>query len=1123
MIDIRKLIVDFQRRGIVLLVEDGRLKSRAAPGALDAAAAALIRAHKDDIVAFLERRTGGAEPQPAARGDVAPLSATQRRLWLVDRIEGSTQYILTLAMRLDGDVAPHAVQAALDALVRRHEVLRTVIVEGEDGTVVQRVAPARPVALAVHALDALTPAEREAALARLRRERVQAPFELARDLMLRADLARLSADSALAMLAVHHIAIDGASAQLMLDEFAHFYNAACDAAPASQALAPLPLQYADFALWQAQRLAQPAARASLAYWRARLDDLAPVHGIPTDFPRPAVKGQAAQRVRQRLDPAQCHALRALGQRHGATLFMVLHSALALVFARFSHRADIVMGTPVSGRGHGQLAGLIGFFANTVMLRTEVAPDTNFDQLLQGGRAAVLAAFEHQEVPFDSVIEALRPERSASYTPGFQLMFSYQGAAPRAPALHGLRVALLAQEEVRTPFDLSVIAGEDGEALTLHWDFDPSLFLAASVERMSAAFGRVLALALSDSAAPIGSAALSGDGDLALMAAWNDTVMPYPSRECLHQLIERQSALAPRRDALWCGQTRLSYAALNGKANALACRLRELGVLPGQVVAVIMPPCVEVPLSFLAIMKAGAAFAPLDINWPPARLQGALEAMGHPLVLAGPHGLGGETAALVAHTRVRAEALALAPDLGIAMDSEAAIYVMHTSGSTGLPKGALNRHRGVVNRLAFMSRRFGGGEDEVVLQTTHHCFDSAVWQFFWPLIKGGATVLPAMDDGLRADLLAALIARQRVTLSDFTPALLRLFAEEVARDGTAPGQWRLRHLIVGGEETTPSLARLCRAALPGVELHNFYGASEASIGSVCYTLPRAPAASVPIGRPIDNVVVAVVGPDLQSLPVGAPGEILMGGDCVGMGYLGRDEETRRAFVTLARPLFGCDRYYRTGDLGRWRDDGMLEFLGRIDSQVKIRGFRIELGEIQSALEALPAVRQAALATDGEGAARRIVAYVAPRRWPIADQARWEADLRAALALTLPDFMLPSALVALQAIPLAASGKIDRRALPPAGADQGRAVYQAPLGEEETALAAIWCELLVQDRVGRQDDFFALGGHSLLATQLAARVRRQLHIDMPLRVLFAHPRLDTLAAWCRAARGVTEGVQ
>lgn len=1114
--DIRHFIVELQRRGIRLVLDGDQLRSRSAPGAIDAATGAVLRANKAKIIEFLRQRAaGGDENELVAvpRDRPLPLSAAQRRLWFIDQLEGSTHYIIASApILLQGIFDRAAFQVAIDGIVARHESLRTVFAS-VDGHPQQQVLDVAPLTVVEHDLTGLDDAAQREQIGRLNRAHSQQPFDLSRDVMLRVSLLQLGDQRHVVLLAMHHIAADGWSIGVLMQEFVQRYAAACQGQPAP--LPPLEVQYADYAHWQATQQAQPRFAAQLAYWRQRLDGVAPVHGIALDRVRPPVKGTQAVRLSHRLAPALVGRLRDLAREHDATLFMLLHAALSVVVARWSHGEDIVVGTPIAGRQHPSLAPMIGLFANTLALRTGVDPQASLAQLLAHVRARCLEAYEHQDVPLDRIVELLAPERSASYTPVVQLMFALQQIEPPPPSVAGLRIEYLEGQQFGSQFDLDVVAAEQVDGgLAVRWTLDPALLDTATVERMMHALEAVLAQFERNANTPVGALDLLDAADRALLESWNATARDYARDTCLHTLVEQQAQRTPERTAMVCGDERLSYAHFNGRANALARELIALGVQSREVVPVLMPPGVEVPLAFLAVMKAGAAFAPLDLQWPAQRLEAVLANLAPRLLLVAGDPAAGIDARWRRH-HVDRGALGLAADPALPQSAQSPIYVMHTSGSTGMPKAALNEHRGIVNRLAFMSRYFNDGADEVVLQTTYHCFDSTVWQFFWPLTKGGACVIPQFGDGFDLGQIASLLRTQRVTLTDFSPALLSLFADHVAEAGGG-SDWPLRELIVGGEEMTPTLARKCAQALPGVRLHNFYGPSEASIGSICHALPAHLPGAVPIGRPIDNVVAALVDARLQPVPPGAPGEILLGGDCVGLGYVGNPEATARVFVELAQPLYGCRRFYRTGDLARHRADGEIEFLGRIDSQVKIRGFRVELSEIQIALEARPAVRQAHVRIHGEGADRRLVAYLVCEPGAAADPADFKAGLKSALSERLPDYMVPSAYVLLDRLPLTPGGKIDARSLPAPVFAADERHHVAPATPDEISLAGIWGELFGVSQVGALDDFFALGGHSLLATQLVARVRRVLGVELPLRVLFAKPQLRELAQWCAQER-------
>ena len=1112
MSDIRRFIMELRERGIRLVLDGGQLKSRSAPGAIDATTSALIRARKDEIVAFLDARQGEGTEQgdrgPVPGDGPRPLSFAQQRLWFIDRLEGSVRYVIPLALEVRGSLDRMAAQAAVSAIVRRHESLRTVI-HDDDGEPVQVVSGTNMPLLGYHDLRGFDPVAREARIAVLVRDNRDLPFDLRRDPMLRMSLLQVEDDAWIVLAAMHHIASDGWSINVFLREFSDAYDQAVSGRDI--VMEPLPVQYADFAAWQRRRAGEGRMDAQVAWWRDTLADIPQVHGIPLDHTRPPRKGSLAHRVTARVDRATTAALRELGRSADATLFMVLHAAMVAVLSRWGRGNDIVMGTPVSGRGHESLAPLIGYFSNTVVLRVGTEGVTDFHSLVATCRRTCLGAYEHQDVPLDRVVDALRVERSASFTPVFQILFSMPNVDHRQLRCAGLDIAVRSPSTVASMFDLDIAIVEDNGELAIRWDADRALFDESTVRRMMTAYRRVLDAMVADPAQPVTALDLVDASDLVRMSELNGDVAAYEKDAQVHQLVARQAQATPSRIAVACGDQTWTYAEFDGMANTIASDLVDAGVKPGDVVPVVMMPGVEVPLAFLAIMKAGAAFAPIDAHWPTERRRRAIEALGSPIVvLAAPTADAIGIPCMV----VEVDRSRVGPDPRLAQEGDALIYAMHTSGSTGIPKAALNLHKGIVNRLQYMSRAFGEGDDEVVLQTTHHCFDSAVWQFFWPLIKGGTTVVPRIEGPFDVAEVGRLLADRSVTFTDFTPALLGMFLDHLADHPALRERIRLRDIVVGGEETTPALARRCAELLPSVRLHNFYGPSETSIGAIRHTLSREFTGPVPIGRPIDNVTVAIVDETLRPVPFGAAGEILLGGDCVGAGYVGMPEATERAFVDLDRPLFGRTRFYRTGDLARYRADGEIEFLGRIDAQVKIRGFRIEPGEIQSALESLAGVRQAHVRVNGDGAARRLVAYVAGDVDRSAGTATAVAALRAQLALRLPDYMVPSAMVLLDRLPMTPGGKIDSRSLPePEGVG---ASSRSPATEEERAIAAIWRELFATTEVGADDDFFERGGHSLVAMRVAVHLRKTWGIDVPLAKIFEHTRLSDLASWCASAR-------
>lgn len=824
------------------------------------------------------------------------------------------------------------------------------------------------------------------------------------------------------------------------------------------------------------------------YWSSALAGMPEMHALPLDLARPPVPVRPCVTLSRQFGSALHGALAALAQREHSSIAIVLHSALALLLARWSNTEDIVIGIPVDG--------------NVLAVRTVVTAGLDFVDLLCANTTGYATALANQDTTPAQLARASGQGISASHHPVFPIAFSMPGAsaagAESAPARHAR-------------YDIAVDVTEDDAGLTMQWTYSQDVFLASSMERMIASFAQVLEEVARDAHLRVYDVALLTAPDRAQLDAWNQTNAAYPRDACVHHMIEAQARRTPERIALVCGDAKLTYRQVNDRANALAARLAGAGVTAGTVVPVIMGGGLAIPLSYLAVMKLGAVFAPLARDWPRNRLLAVLEKMGAPIVLTD-----GDLPFPLPDTavwQVDTETLGAAPDYGAAVTPDMPIYIVHTSGSTGEPKGAINLHRGIVNRLHFMSKYFGAHPDEVVLQTTNHCFDSAVWQLFWPLTNGGQCVIPEISDQFDLSGVIALILNRRVTITDFTPALLVLFSEHFSHLSVPErAGCRLRAVIAGGEELTVRAVRRFHDVLPHVRLHNFYGPSETSIGVLCHAInPDDRDLVIPIGQPIDNVIVAIVDRNLVPVPIGVAGELLLGGDCVGAGYFADPEESARRFLPAGTVGLNGGKVYRTGDLVRRRRDGNIEFLGRMDAQVKLRGYRIELGEIQGQLEKLCSVRQAVVQIAGETEDRKLVAYVVPADRQ-EDPAGFAASLRMTLSEVLPDYMVPNSYVVLARFPLSGSGKVDLKAL----AQHAPAVipekhFVAPATPNELLIAKIWSALFGVTSISVMDDFFALGGHSLLATQFVARLRRQIQRELPLKVLFDNAELGVLARW------------
>ncbi|MEW5927966.1 MAG: amino acid adenylation domain-containing protein, partial [Gemmatimonadota bacterium] len=1066
--------------------------------------------------------SGAAPPvERVAREGSLPLSFAQQRLWMVDRLEpGSAAYNMAGALRLRGPLDAAALRASLDALVERHETLRTTFVEHE-GAPVQVVHPPAPAALAELDLRHLPHGEREAE--RRAGEAALRPFDLARGPLLRAALFRLGGEDHVLSLTLHHIVGDGWSLRVLVREVSALY-AAFSRGEAPR-LPGLPVQYADFAVWQREWLSGEVLEAQLAWWRERLAGAPPLLEIPTDHPRTAGRDDRAGSHRFSLSAETTRALRALSRREGATLFMTLLAGWQALLDRFAGQADVVVGSPVAGRTRAETEGLVGFFVNMLALRADLAGDPTWAELLGRVREGALGAYAHQDLPFERLVETLGVERSLTHTPLFQVTF----ALDRSAVHEGLSLGEARLEPFGTgagvaKFDLELTLAEEGEGLRGELLFRRALFEAPTIERMAGHLATLLgAMAAAPGERLSGLSLLRGAERAQVLEAWNATEAAYPRDLCVHELFAVQAARTPDAPALAWGDERVTYAELDRRSARLADALRRRGVGPEVRVGVCMGRTPELVVSLLAVLRAGGAYVPMDPGYPAERLRHVLADSGAALLLAdstaaerlGDCGIevlvngGSDRSAAdgepsLSHSRT--------PALPHSPSPENLAYVVYTSGSTGTPKGVLGTHRATVNRFAWMWSAYPFAADEVCCQKTSLAFVDSVWEVFGPLLAGVPSVLVPDEDARDPQALAAALSRHGVTRIVLVPSLLRALLDGDLGE-TCP---RLRLVVSSGEALPAGLARRFADAVPGATLLNLYGSSEVAADSTHHALRPADAAAgehVPIGRPIWNTRVYVAdAAALEPVPTGAAGELYVAGDGLARGYMGNPAATAERF--LPDPFSGAagGRMYRTGDRARWTADGELEYLGRADAQVKVRGFRIELGEIEAALRSHPAVREAvAVVRENAAGDRRITASVVPEE----GQAVSSAELRAHVGARLPEYMVPAAFAMLDALPLTPSGKLDRRALPaPRWGAEG--AYVAPRTAAEEVLAGIWSEVLGVERVGVEENFFSLGGHSLLAMQVATRVRQALGVELPPRALFEAPTVAALSERVEALR-------
>ncbi|WP_074227056.1 non-ribosomal peptide synthase/polyketide synthase [Pseudomonas aeruginosa] len=1039
------------------------------------------------------------------------LSYAQQRMWFLWHLEPqSGAYNLPSAVRLNGPLDRQALERAFASLVQRHETLRTVFPRGADDSLAQ--APLqRPLEVAFEDCSGLPEAEQEARLREeAQRESLQ-PFDLCEGPLLRVRLIRLGEERHVLLLTLHHIVSDGWSMNVLIEEFSRFYSAY--ATGAEPGLPALPIQYADYALWQRSWLEAGEQERQLEYWRGKLGERHPVLELPTDHPRPAVPSYRGSRYEFSIEPALAEALRGTARRQGLTLFMLLLGGFNILLQRYSGQTDLRVGVPIANRNRAEVEGLIGLFVNTQVLRSVFDGRTSVATLLAGLKDTVLGAQAHQDLPFERLVEAFKVERSLSHSPLFQVMYNHQPLVADIEALDsvaGLSFGQLDWKSRTTQFDLSLDTYEKGGRLYAALTYATDLFEARTVERMARHWQNLLRGMLENPQASVDSLPmLDAEERGQLLEGWNATAAEYPLQRGVHRLFEEQVERTPTAPALAFGEERLDYAELNRRANRLAHALIERGVGADRLVGVAMERSIEMVVALMAILKAGGAYVPVDPEYPEERQAYMLEDSGVQLLLSQSHlklplaqgvqriDLDQADAWLENHAE---------NNPGIELNGENLAYVIYTSGSTGKPKGAGNRHSALSNRLCWMQQAYGLGVGDTVLQKTPFSFDVSVWEFFWPLMSGARLVVAAPGDHRDPAKLVALINREGVDTLHFVPSMLQAFLQ----DEDVASCTSLKRIVCSGEALPADAQQQVFAKLPQAGLYNLYGPTEAAIDVTHWTCVEEGKDAVPIGRPIANLACYILDGNLEPVPVGVLGELYLAGQGLARGYHQRPGLTAERFV--ASPFVAGERMYRTGDLARYRADGVIEYAGRIDHQVKLRGLRIELGEIEARLLEHPWVREAAvLAVDG----KQLVGYVVLE----SEGGDWREALAAHLAASLPEYMVPAQWLALERMPLSPNGKLDRKALPAPEVSVAQAGYSAPRNAVERTLAEIWQDLLGVERVGLDDNFFSLGGDSIVSIQVVSRAR-QAGLQLSPRDLFQHQNIRSLALAAKAGAATTE---
>ncbi|GCE07390.1 non-ribosomal peptide synthetase [Dictyobacter aurantiacus] len=1066
----------------------------------------------------LQQKQRAAQPEPtiAARGQDSgplPLSFEQQRLWFTDQLApGNAAYNSPLALRLLGELDSAALHRALKEIVRRHEVLRTSFGVHEDGQPVQLINPDVELPLPINDLRDLPEAERTAEAYRLACEEAQRPFDIVRGPIVRARLLALGEREHVLVLAFHHIAVDAWSIVIFFRELAALYDAYRQQRQLE--LPPLALQYADYALWQRQTLRGPRLEELLGYWREHLSNL-PTLRLPTD--RPRQPGPSSEGVKRTiLLPASLkERLRAIGQRNQATLFMVLLTGFQILLTRYSGQEEIVIGTSVAGRSRRELEDLIGFFINMLVLRTELPASLTFNEALQRVRAECLRAYAHQDLPFERLVQELHPERDPGRMPLFQVLFqSVESVGDGGGSFPGLDLEPFALQTGTSKFDLLVSVREPGDEISIEFEYNTALFNVGTIERMLNHYQTLLVRLASRPEQRIQNVPLLTEEERRVAVEdWNQTQTAYPTDRCLHQLFEEQARRQPRAVAVSYEEQELSYASLDARANQLAHYLQRLGVGPDVIVGLCVERSIEMVVGILGILKAGGAYAPLDPNYPRERLAFMLGETRAPVVLTQQRLLTNlpEQSGLVVcldadWKRIEAEPQT-PPVSGVGPRHLA--YVISTSGSTGTPKGIAIQHQGVVNNITDLNRRFNVGPDDSVLGLSSLSFDMCVYEVLGLLAAGGTLVLPPLAAAKDPACWADMLVRKRVTLWNSAPSLLVLLANHCEQLGIAPLPLRLA--LLGGDWVPVSLPERLKALAPGIEFITMGGATEASIHSIIYPVEETDPGwkSIPYGRPMANQEAYILDANAQLVPIGVAGELHLGGAGLARGYLNQPALTAEKFVPHPFSRQPGQRLYKTGDLARYREDGVIELLGRMDFLVKIRGLRIELGEIEATLKQHAAVREAVVVVREDHAGdRQLVAYIVV---PEGEAQPQPVELRALVKGRLPEYMQPAAYVFLARLPLSPNGKVDRKALPaPDQAQrQPRQDIVPPADELERRLTRIWSDVLGIEQISVTDNFFELGGDSFKAIRAA----RACSETLPLIDFFTHATIRELAAHLR----------
>ena len=1041
---------------------------------------------------------------------VFPASFAQQRLWFLNQLApGNPFYNVSTALCLTGSLDLRSLEQTFNEIVQRHETLRTTFAMFE-GELVQIIAPILTVSLPTIDLQNLSQNQQETAALQLATDAAQRPFDLAAGPLFKVTLLQLSETEHILLLNLHHIVADGWSIGVLIRELGMLYTAFVKNERSH--LPALPVQYADFAEWQHQWLQGEVLETQLAYWRQQLNGITALN-LPTDRQRPAVPSYRGAKQLIALSPALTASLKSLSQQESATLFITLLAAFQTLLYRYTGQVDIAVGTPIANRNQSEIEALIGFFVNSLVLRADLSENPTFRELLHRVKNVAIAAYAHQDLPFEKLVEELHPDRELSRNPLFQVSFSLQNTPVAALELPGIALRAIDFDAGTAKLDLECHLWEDAGSIQGQFVYSTDLFDSATIARMAGHFQTLLEAIVANSQQHLSDLALLTAPEYQqLLIDWNDTQRDYPQNQCFHQLFEERVALTPDAVAAVFENQQLTYRQLNSRANQLAHYLQQLGAAPEVLVGLCVERSLDAIVGLLGIIKAGAAYLPLDPTYPQERLNFMLEDAQVSILVTQQHLVKKliqpessgvfSIVCLDSDREIIAQQSSQNPTTNIIAQNLA--YVIYTSGSTGKPKGVLIEHRGLYNLALAQIEAFNLNSNHRILQFASLSFDASIFEIVMALGTGATLYCALKESLLPGQTLIQFLQDNAITHATFPPSLLA-----VLPNAELPA---LQTIVCAGESCSPDVVKRWAS---GRRFFNAYGPTEATVWSSLAEIGDslrdsfASRQKPPIGRPIANTQLYILDENLQPVPVGIPGELYIGGSGLARGYLNRPELTAQRFIANPFSQKAGERIYKTGDLARYFPDGNIEFLGRTDEQVKIRGYRIELGEIEALLIQHPAVKEiVVVAEDNLSGNKRLVAYVVPNQ----NQTPNPVGLRNFLKEKLPNYMIPNAFVAMDFLPLTPNGKIDRLRLRAPGNLTSNSIDQsciAPRTPTESTLAQIWGQILHAERVGVRDNFFDLGGDSLLAIRLINEINQQFERELPLSALFLNPTIEGLA--------------